>query len=266
VANPGASQLAQWFPYALQFNVGANVAAGDVNGDGFADVITGASAGNPNVRVYNGKDIAAGTFQPAGASLLANFFAYGLNFNIGANVAAGDVDRDGFADIATGPTAGNPDVRVYRGQDIAKGTFNPAGASLLTNMFVYGLNFNVGAFVAVGDMNGDGFADVITGASTGNPQVKVFNGAAVAAGTVNADNPDASLLATFYAFDVGQDIGVSVGADDFAGGGFGEILTGSTRQPRYRVVSGLSSGVFPPALRGIDGSATDITGGIDVGA
>ena len=262
LTNPTASLVAEWFPYELQFNVGANVAAGDVNNDGFGDVITGASVGNPDVIVFDGKDIAMGTFDPAGGSQLAHFFAYGLNFNIGANVAAGDVDNDGFADLITGPTAGNPDIHVYRGLDIALGVFNPTGASLIAQWFAYGINFNVGAFLSAADMNGDGFQDVVTGASTGNPQVNVYSGITIANGTFD---PNGSLLAAFFAFDVGQGIGVSVGASDPSGTGFGEILTGSTRTSQYRLVAGLSAGVKPPVLRGIDGFANDVVGGIFVG-
>src|SRR5262249_32263206 len=153
-----------------------------INGDGFADIVTGPLAGNPDVRVYSGKDIATGSFNSSGASLLAQWFAYGLNFNVGANVAVGDVKRDGYADRVTGATAGNPHVKVESGKDIARGAFSPDGASLLGQWFPYALQFNVGANVSIGDVNGDGFADISTGASIGNPDVRVYNGRDVAAG------------------------------------------------------------------------------------
>jgi hypothetical protein len=218
-SNPDASLLASFFAYGLNFNVGANVAVGDINHDGFADVVTGATVGNPQVKVYDGQAIAQHTFDGNNpdASLLASFFAYGLQFNIGANVAAGDVSHDGFADIVTGPTAGNPQVKVYDGQAIANRTFDNGNpdASLLASFFAFGLQFNVGAFVAVGDVNGDGFGDVIVGATRGNPQVNVYNGQAIAQHTFDGDNPNASLLTTFYAFLLGEDIGVSVAATNF---------------------------------------------------
>jgi hypothetical protein len=211
---------------------------GDVNGDGFADMVTGATVGNPDVRVYNGKDIANHTFNPDGSSLLAQWFPYALQFNVGANVAVGDVNKDGFADIVTGATAGNPDVRVYNGKDIAHHTFNPTGSSLLAQFFPYALQFNVGAFVAVGDVNGDGFGDVITGASIGNPDVRVYSGQAIAQATFNNANPDASRLDQFYAFTLGQNIGASVAAADIEHTGKADIVTGSTTAPTYRVVRG----------------------------
>jgi hypothetical protein len=258
-------QVVQFFPYALNFNVGANVAVGDISGNGFADIVTGASVGNPDVRVYSGKDIAMGAFNPTGASLLAQFFPYALQFNVGANVAVGDVNGDGFADVVTGANVGNPDVRVYNGKDIANNTFNPTGSSLLAQFFAFGLNFNVGAFVAVGDTTGDGFGDIITGASVGNPQVKIFDGQAIAKGTFD---PTTSLLDQFFAYtSAGNNEGVSVAAADFEGTGKADILTGPTQPPpNYRVVKGNATGTMPPAVNGIDAIANDITGGLLVGA
>jgi hypothetical protein len=164
----------------LQFNVGANVAVGDVNGDGYADVVTGATAGNPDVRVYSGQDIAHGTFDPTGKSLLAQFFAYGLNFNVGAFVAVGDTTGSGFGDVITGASAGNPDVHVYSGQAIANHTFdsNHPEASLRDQFFAYGLNFNIGAAVASADLENTGKFDILTGASAGSPHYRVVKGTA----------------------------------------------------------------------------------------
>ena len=73
------------------------MAAGDVNGDGHADIITGAGAGGgPHVSVFSGTDL----------SILASFFAYDPAFTGGVTVAAGDVNGDGLADIVTGAGAG----------------------------------------------------------------------------------------------------------------------------------------------------------------
>jgi hypothetical protein len=211
----GSSLLARWFAYGLNFNVGANVAVGDVSGDGYADIVTGATAGNPHLKVYNGKAIADGSFDPSNPdnSLLAQFFPYALQFNVGVNVTVGDVENNGYADIITGATIGNPDVRIYRGKDIALGVFNaydPA-ASQVAQWFAYGLQFNVGASVAASDLNGDGYGDIITGTTAGTPQVKVYDGRAIARGTFNSASPDSSLLDQFFV-QTGINDGVAVGA------------------------------------------------------
>jgi hypothetical protein len=214
IFNPlGNSLLAQWFAYGLNFNVGANVAVGDVNHDGYADIVTGASAGNPHVKVYNGRDIAAHAFKGDG-SLLGQWFAYALQFNVGATVSIGDVSGDGYADVITGATLGNPDVRIYDGRDVAMGMLNgsaPAGC-LLANFFVYGLQYNIGAHVAAADVNGDGYADIVTGTTAGSPHVKVYKGVSIASGIFNNFNPDASLLQNFFASSQGLTAGVAVGA------------------------------------------------------
>jgi hypothetical protein len=261
--NPDASLITQWFPYGLEFNVGATVAVGDIEHNGFADIVTGANVGNPDVRVYRGKDIAMGTFNPTGSSLLAQWFPYDVDFNVGANVAVGDVNGDGFADVVTGTTAGNPDVRVYNGKDIAQGRFKPGGNSLLAQFFPYGLDFNVGAFVAVGDTTGSGFGDVITGASTGNPDVRVYSGKDIAHGTF--DPAGSSQRDQFFAYGVDFGIGAAVASADFEGTGHFDILTGaSAGAPHYRVVKGNATGTEPPAV--FEGFAQDIQGGTAVGA
>src|SRR5262249_52485929 len=120
-ANPEASLLAQFAPYEAAYSVGVNVAVGDINNDGYADLVTGAMAGNPHVKVYDGKGVLQDAAH-ADAHLLASFFAYDLSFNVGANVAAGDVNNDGYAELVTGATVGNPHVKVYDGKSIAQGT------------------------------------------------------------------------------------------------------------------------------------------------
>jgi fibronectin-binding autotransporter adhesin len=235
-----------------------------VNSDGYADIITGASAGNPDVRVFSGKDIAYGTFNPTGASLLAQWFAYPLGNNVGANVAAGDVNGDGYADIVTGATSGNPDVFIYNGRDIPAGTFNPYGVSRLTRFFAYGVATNLGAFVAVADTTDSGYADIITGATSGNPNVRVFNGQAIAQGTFPSMNPRAGERTEFFAYPLGTNIGVTVGGLDLEGTGQFDLLTGSTSAPTYRVVKGNAGGIFPAAV--LENTPKDLQGGISVGA
>ena len=61
---------------------GVNVAAGDVDGDGTAEIVVGAGKGGPQVKMYeaNGTDINPG------------FFAYEEDFHSGVNVAVGKIN------------------------------------------------------------------------------------------------------------------------------------------------------------------------------
>ena len=107
-----SSELASFFAYDPAFGGGVTVAAGDVDGDGRADIITGAGpGGGPHVKVFSGADL----------SELASFFAYDAAFGGGVNVAAGDVNGDGLADIVTGAgLGGGPHVKVFSGADLSE--------------------------------------------------------------------------------------------------------------------------------------------------
>jgi hypothetical protein len=106
--------LLQLTPYP-GWSSGVHVAVGDVNGDGFADIVTAPMAlGGPHVRVFHGR---------TGVGL-ASFFAYDPSYTQGVKLAAGDFSGDGRAEIVTfGPssfTSGPwPGVTVF---DLAAGT------------------------------------------------------------------------------------------------------------------------------------------------
>ena len=138
---------------------GVRVAAGDVNGDGAADIIVAAGpGGGPHVRVFSGVD----------SSELQSFFAYDPAFTGGVFVASGDITGDGVDDIITGADAGGgPHVRVFDG----------LSAQPVASFPAYSPNFLGGVRVATGDVNGDGRADIITGTGAGGKgEVRIFDG------------------------------------------------------------------------------------------
>jgi hypothetical protein len=191
---------------------GVYVAAGDVNGDGKADIITGPGPGGaPHVKVFSGANP---------ATLLASFFAYNPAFTGGVRVAAGDFNGDGKADIVTaaGP-GGGPHVQVFDGVTL----------QVIRSFFAYSPAFTGGVFVAVGDVNGDGIPDIVTGADAGGgPHVRVFSGA------------DLSELFSFYAYNPAFTGGVRVAVADLTGDGHADIITaaGPGGGPHVRVFSG----------------------------
>ncbi|MCA9450762.1 MAG: VCBS repeat-containing protein, partial [Candidatus Omnitrophica bacterium] len=146
-------ELNSFFAYGSDFTGGVFVAAADLNGDGKAEVITGADAGGgPHVRVF---DLANNTE-------LFNFFAYGPMFSGGVRLATGDVTGDGTPDIVTGAgPGGGPHVRVFDGS-----TGQPV-IGALGSFFAFDPVFSGGVFVSAADFTGDGRAEIVTGAGAG---------------------------------------------------------------------------------------------------
>jgi hypothetical protein len=155
--------------------------------------------------------------------VLYSFMAYDVHFQGGVRVAGGDVNGDGKADIITAPGfSGGPDVRVFSG----------ATGQLIQEFLAYAPGFLGGVYVAAGDINGDGHADIITGAGQGGgPQVSVFSG-------VND-----ALLESFFAYSVGFTGGVRVAVvSDINSDGGPEIVTatGAGGAPHVEIFDGLS--------------------------
>ncbi len=195
---PRGTTVGVFDAYDRSFTGGVRVATGDVNGDGFPDVITGAGAAGVNGHVK--------AFSGATGTELRSFFAFD-GFLGAVEVAAGDVNGDGTADIVAGTGEGgvNGHVKVFDGRTGAE----------VRSFFAFP-GFVGGVTVAAGDVSGDGRADIIVGAGPGAPggHVKVFDG-------VTGD-----LARSFFAFD-GFQGGVRVAAGDLDGDGLQDLVVGT---------------------------------------
>ena len=106
---------------------------GDVDGDGFADLIFGGGPGGaPRVFTLSGAKLAAGDVAGAQALPLTNFFVAGdTGDRGGVRVATKDADGDGKADVVAGSGAGTPGrVRVYLGKNLS-GSGEPTGVQII---------------------------------------------------------------------------------------------------------------------------------------
>ncbi|MFN7974024.1 MAG: hypothetical protein U0166_17035 [Acidobacteriota bacterium] len=134
---------------------GVNVASGNLDADGYDEIITGAGPGDvfgPHVRGWQ--------YDNAGVSAIAkvSFFAYNT-LKYGVNPGAGDVEKDGFDEIVTGPGPGAVFGAQVRGFNVDGGV---ATAISKINFVAYA-SYRYGVNAASGDVDGDRFAEIVTG-------------------------------------------------------------------------------------------------------
>ncbi|AMV23158.1 FG-GAP repeat protein [Gemmata sp. SH-PL17] len=152
------------------------VSAADFNNDGIDEIVT-AAAVNGHVKVFN---VDGTAFSSAGLpNFASSFFAF-TPYAGDVNVAAGDANGDGIADIVLSSGSGTRgNVRV----------FNGSNNTLISSFFAYGSGVTSGAFVALADANGDGLLDI-----------RVTPGFGQQANVTTFDSVGASIGTTFSAF------------------------------------------------------------------
>lgn len=194
-------------PFPTDFDGGVRVAMGDVNGDGYQDLITTPGVGGgPVVRVISGY----------AGDVMASFYAFDPGFRNGFSVAAGDLDGDGKAEIVVGAgNGGGPAVAVFRGGDF----------KLVSSFFAYDGAFRGGVNVAVGNFDGIGPAVVAGSGVGGGPQVELFR------------YGEMEPVKSFFAFDDSVRTGVNVAAGDRTGSGTDVlVVVPATGTPRVKVL------------------------------
>jgi hypothetical protein len=200
--------------------------AGDVNGDGYSDIVSGCErcdAGQSNegvAYVWMG--------GPSGLGASPGWTGqgdYASGFYGASVTGAGDLNGDGYSDIAVGHyrfANGN----TNEGRVVAY--FGSSGGLATSPSWTYEANvanYELGnAVEAAGDVNGDGYADLVAGASLGDGgqsnegQVYVFPGGASTLGSPWVREIDTAAA----------NLGFSVGGGDVNGDGFSDVIAGAT--------------------------------------
>ncbi len=200
--------------------MGTSVAnAGDVNGDGFSDIIVGAPGYSSNTGI---------AFIYFGGLSMDNepdviMTGEAVNNNFGGTVcSAGDVNGDGFSDVIIGASGYNSNTGrayLFYGGAIMNAVVDIYFSSPQVNI-AFGFSVSGG-----GDVNGDGYSDVIVGA----PDADNLTGKAyVYYGGISMDN-SLDLTLAGEALNNGFGLCVSNGGD-FNGDGFNDVFISS---PRY---------------------------------
>lgn len=196
VLRADGSEILSFAPFDAGMLQGVQVAMGDLNGDGKAEIVAGAGPGaTAHVRVFDnmGKE----------AIIPGGFFPYGKDFRGGVSIAVADLDGDGKAEIVTGagPTGG-PHVKAWRGDGV-----------LLSDFFAFDNHVSSGLNVAAGDLDGDGKSEIVAAIAGGShAYVRMFSGT------------QGAKVGEFLAIGGGFSGGLNLAAGDLDGDGRAEIV------------------------------------------
>jgi len=226
---------AGFFAYNEMFQGGNQVIEQDLDYDGKNEFVV---ADDTKVQIFNYK-----------GNLLNTFYPYERHYNKGINISVGDLDNNGTMEIVTGTErGGGPHIRV----------FNHRGKLINPGFFAYAKNFRGGVNVSIGDLEGDGYLEIIAGAGYGGgPHVRVF------AADGRLINPG------FFAYDERFRGGVNVAVADIDGDGVDEIVTGPGKGGgpqvrsfnRHGQIDGPEFFAFDSSQRGgVEVAASDLDG------
>jgi hypothetical protein len=229
------------FPGSEDFAGGGFAAASDLDGDGRAEIVISPDlGGGPRVTIFSRNPDGTLAFR-------ASFLGIDdLNFRGGARVALGDVNGDGTPDLAVAAGfLGGPRAALFDGT-----TLFTTPTRLINDFFAFPEDAETlrnGAYVALGDVDGDGFADAVFGGGPGGaPRVFILGGDRLRSG----DLPGAlaSPIANFFvAGNVSDRGGVRVAAKDADGDSRADVATGSGEGVPSRVRVYLGSSFAGPA-------------------
>lgn len=217
--------VAAFDPFGGDFTGGGFVAAESTRAGRAEFAVTPDLSGGPRVVIFS--LLSNGTLRTVNSFLGID----DPNFRGGARPAYGDVDRDGIADLLVAAGfGGGPRVALFRGYTLEPDPrFYPVPIRLVPDFFAFpddAATLRNGVFAALGDVDGDGFADPIFGGGPGGaPRVYILSGRLLLDRSPNLySQPIANFFLAGNSTDRG---GVRVAAKNADGDARADVATGS---------------------------------------